>query len=119
MVNTRNINPRTRDTDRLAHLVSAANGFLAQHGDEPFFLFLHTYEPHTPYNPPARFIEQVRALDTGGDTVKLDAPLIESQPGVGVPGESWVANDRRVMYAAEVRYVDDCVPRRHREETGM
>ena len=66
VVNTRNINSRTRDTDRLAQLVTAANGFLEQHGDEPFFLFLHTYEPHTPYNPPARFIEQVRALDTGG-----------------------------------------------------
>ena len=65
VVDTRNINPRTCDTDRLAHLVTAANGFLEQHGDEPFFLFLHTYESRTPYNPPTRFIEQVRAFDTG------------------------------------------------------
>ncbi len=26
-----------------------AREWLAAHGDEPFFLFIHTYEPHTPY----------------------------------------------------------------------
>jgi len=26
-----------------------ARQWLAEHGDEPFFLFIHTYEPHTPY----------------------------------------------------------------------
>jgi arylsulfatase A-like enzyme len=34
------------------------------HGDAPFFLYLHTVEPHAPYNPPApfrqRFAPQVR-----------------------------------------------------------
>jgi len=28
---------------------SRAREWLADHGDEPFFLFIHTYEPHTPY----------------------------------------------------------------------
>ena len=36
--------------------IAAAEGWLS-HRDpaRPFFLFLHLYEPHTPYSPPARF----------------------------------------------------------------
>ena len=36
--------------------VAAADRWLAQRdAARPFFLFLHLYEPHTPYSPPARF----------------------------------------------------------------
>ena len=109
VVNTRNINSRTRDTDRLADLQAAANRFLDQHGDEPFFLFLHTYEPHLPYDAPDRFMEEVRALGAGWGDVTLDAPLVEFQDGLGVPEEAWVVERRRLQYAAEVRYVDDFI----------
>ena len=109
IINTRNINPTTRNTDRLANLQAAANGFLDEHGDESFFLFLHTYEPHQPYDAPDRFMEEVRAIGVGGGDVALDAPLVEFQEGLGVPKEAWVASDRRLQYAAEVRYVDDFI----------
>ncbi len=32
-----------------------ANQWLEQHGDEPFFLFIHYYDPHTVYEPPEPF----------------------------------------------------------------
>ena len=32
--------------------VDAALAWLDEHGDERFFLFLHTYEVHSPYTPP-------------------------------------------------------------------
>ena len=32
--------------------------FLADRGDEPFFLWAHYFDPHTIYEPPARFAEQ-------------------------------------------------------------
>ena len=35
--------------------VSAAIGWLNTHVDPKLFLFLHFYEPHMPYEPPARF----------------------------------------------------------------
>jgi len=107
VVDTRNIRPDTRDVDRLGNLLTAAVGFLREHGTAPFFLFLHTYEPHAPYAPPEEFRQQVRALDAGGIGADLDAPLVEYTPDVGVPQEAWVADNRRLQYAAEVAYVDD------------
>jgi arylsulfatase A-like enzyme/Flp pilus assembly protein TadD len=38
--------------------IAAADAWLAQRdATRPFFLFLHLYEPHKPYAPPARFAE--------------------------------------------------------------
>lgn len=109
IVNTRNINSTTRNTDRLANLDAAAGEFLEEHGQTPFLLFLHTYEPHHPYDAPERFIEEARALGVGRGDVDLAAPLIEFEEGLGVSPEAWVADDRRLQYAAEVRYVDDFI----------
>ena len=113
IVNTRNISERrgTVNRDRLADLLAAADGFLQEHGDEPFFLFLHTYEPHSPYNAPPRFIEQVRGLRMGASTVALDAPLVEFEIGLGVPEDAWVTDEHRLLYASEVSYVDDFIGR--------
>jgi choline-sulfatase len=38
-----------------ADTVAAATAWLAAQHSSRFFLFLHLYEPHTPYSPPARF----------------------------------------------------------------
>lgn len=35
--------------------VSSAQQWLSQQGDDPYFLFLHLYDPHTPYSPPEPF----------------------------------------------------------------
>jgi len=35
--------------------VAAARAWLTRHADGPFFLFLHTYQPHAPYTPPAPY----------------------------------------------------------------
>ncbi|MCY3972152.1 MAG: sulfatase-like hydrolase/transferase, partial [Acidobacteria bacterium] len=35
--------------------LAAASDWLEGMGDAPFFLFLHLYEPHAPYHPPAPF----------------------------------------------------------------
>lgn len=61
--------------------------WLERHRDEQFFLFLHTYQVHTPYTPPS-----------GYDLFPVDP----SMP----PGE----RDRR-LYAGEVRYTDEVLDR--------
>ena len=38
--------------------LSAASDWLEGIGDSPFFLFLHLYEPHAPYSPPAPFADR-------------------------------------------------------------
>ena len=38
--------------------LDAASDWLGDVGDSPFFLFLHLYEPHAPYNPPPPFADR-------------------------------------------------------------
>lgn len=42
-------------TGQVANRVDRAIELLEQRSDRPFFLFLHTYQIHCPYEPPARF----------------------------------------------------------------
>ncbi len=48
--------------ERFAGTVGEAVEWLEQEPREPFFLFLHTYETHHPYEPEAEYLE---AFDTG------------------------------------------------------
>jgi hypothetical protein len=41
----------------VARLVERAQAMIEKHPTRPFFLFLHCYDIHTPYEPPRRFIE--------------------------------------------------------------
>lgn len=47
------LTPHGRDTAENLNALTA--GWLDQVGEAPFFLFLHTIEPHTPYQPPPEF----------------------------------------------------------------
>ena len=38
--------------------LAAASSWLGEVAGSPFFLFLHLYEPHAPYNPPSPFAER-------------------------------------------------------------
>lgn len=40
---------------------------------KPFFLFLHLYEPHTPYTPPEPFAARYRASPYDGEIAEADA----------------------------------------------
>ncbi|HEY0141814.1 MAG TPA: sulfatase-like hydrolase/transferase [Thermoanaerobaculia bacterium] len=40
--------------------VQKAEAFVASHASEPFFLFVHLYEPHAPYTPPEPFRSRYR-----------------------------------------------------------
>ncbi len=39
--------------------LEAIEGWLEEHQTEPFFLYVHTTEPHLPYAAPGRFFEQI------------------------------------------------------------
>jgi arylsulfatase A-like enzyme/tetratricopeptide (TPR) repeat protein len=42
-------------------------------GSKPFFLFLHLYEPHTPYEPPEPFASRYRSAPYDGEIATADA----------------------------------------------
>jgi len=48
-------------------------GWMKGRGDKPFFLFLHLYEPHTPYEPPEPFASRYRAAPYDGEIATADA----------------------------------------------
>jgi len=116
------IDPSLRHT--LLHLAltceevnARAIPWLRAHADEPFFLFIHYWDPHWPYNPPARYRKLFyQGNPTDPNNHSLDAwwqyPLgaaardtwLRTAHGVITDAEYVVA-----LYDQEIRYVDDGV----------
>jgi arylsulfatase A-like enzyme len=108
VINTRNINQSSRGRDRLGDLHDEVAAFLRHHRDDRFFLFVHTYEPHWPYDPPQEFIDAVEAQMDSAALGRNATPrdLQEYEVGFGVTEDAYLATNRRAMYAAVVAYVD-------------
>jgi arylsulfatase A-like enzyme len=69
---------------------AGASAWIQAHADEPFFLFVHTYQVHEPYTPPEAFAK-LFAPDDG--TVDAVAARLERQ-------------DLLALYDAEIRMTD-------------
>ena len=52
---------------------AAAQQWISQRGANPFFLMLHLYEPHTPYDPPEPFHSQYPSAPYDGEIAEADA----------------------------------------------
>lgn len=89
-------------TNPIKEMEKAAFDWLDQHSKERFFLFLHTYEVHCPYNPPKNLFQKWAAW--------YDGPLRKETcfPDFHLPGKPSPADYKfiRNLYAAEVNYVD-------------
>ncbi len=67
-----------------------ARRWMTRQKNKRFFLFLHTYQVHYPYTPPAAY----------GD--------LGSEPARGARRDPWLPEDRDpALYDQEIRYVDD------------
>jgi arylsulfatase A-like enzyme len=91
--------------------VEAASRWLRSRGDggEPFFLWVHLYDPHGPYTPPPPFDRVDGSLDGGrthGDWYGV--PVEERGEILADPRELRVL---RALYAGEVSYADQQVGR--------
>lgn len=49
-------------------VVESARQWVAEHGENPFFLFVHTYEPHTPYEDD--YFVQAESLEAATEAVQ-------------------------------------------------
>jgi arylsulfatase A-like enzyme len=93
-----------------------AKPWIREHKDEPFFLFLHYWDPHTPYLPPASYVAPF--YDSGRDP--YDPANRSMEPAyhhMAYPffkhhhydliGPVTDAEYYNALYDAEVRYLDD------------
>jgi arylsulfatase A-like enzyme len=79
---------------------SAAMGWLTEHADGPFFLWVHLFDPHTPYDPPPGF------------AVPPDDPVDREGKIVPPRVRDFAALDRlNRAYRGEVAYADAQVGR--------
>jgi arylsulfatase A-like enzyme len=80
-----------------------AEAWVRAHADQPFFLWIHTYDLHKPYAPPRPY-----------DTMFWDsAPLPYEPPKNGLltgpPPTAREADYLRALYDGEIRYTDDAL----------
>jgi len=52
---------------------ASAQRWMTERGAKPFFLFLHLYEPHTPYEPPEPFASRYASSPYDGEIAQADA----------------------------------------------
>jgi len=76
-------------------------------GREPFFLWVHYLDPHTPYCPPVSFLPDSvppQGMDGSFDESDVDS-VLRGAKGRTPEERLWI----RALYQAEVRYVDYCI----------
>jgi arylsulfatase A-like enzyme len=96
------------DTARMFDVEHAASDFLEDAGeDQPFFLWVHYMDVHTPYVPAKRYVEEVTD-DSLGLYRKL---LAHTYTGLGWEVGDRTLSDLRTLYQATVRQVDASVGR--------
>ncbi len=89
------LHPESHVTGRVEHTFGTAAEWLARFGHLPFFLFVHTYEPHAPYDAPDDILAQYVDLD---DPAETRIPRLDN-----TPAERAHASNR---YDAGIAYTD-------------
>jgi len=98
-----------------AEVTDRALGWLGTKREEPFFAWVHYWNPHTLYDPPDELFERFYQ----GDPTDYEGPLIAAAPffararnfGVGPRLKRWLGDVRdpawgRAKYQAEIHYTD-------------
>ena len=57
---------------RAAEVVDRASKWVAARSDKPFFLWVHLFDPHSPYDPPSPFREKYRGRLYDGEVAYTD-----------------------------------------------
>ncbi|MBI4875222.1 MAG: sulfatase-like hydrolase/transferase [Acidobacteria bacterium] len=60
---------------RAGEVVDRAMGWLNSQSGQPFFLWVHVFDPHSPYDPPPPFREKYRARPYDGEVAYTDQQL--------------------------------------------
>ncbi len=80
--------------------------WLAAHADERFFLHVHHFDPHGPYDPKSPWIDEW-SPGYSGPWQRVEAPFLERAERPGVAAEAQIDIERvRALYDSEVRRID-------------
>jgi arylsulfatase A-like enzyme len=94
------------DTSRMFDVENAATDFLDD-AEEPFFLWIHYMDAHTPYVPAPRYIREVSDGFLGTHRM-LHA---HTRTGLGWEVDDRTLGELRTLYQAATRQVDDSIGR--------
>jgi len=67
--------------------------FIRRHRDEPFFLWLHYFDPHVPYSAPPRFNTRIPSSPYHAEVASADEEIgrvIEAIEGLGLREDTWL-----------------------------
>ena len=90
-------NPESQRGGAVEETYPAALKWLERYGHFPFFLFLHTYEIHAPYDPPVEWLEKFVNPDYSGE------PIDEPESADSEAERQYI----RQRYDAGIAYTDD------------
>jgi arylsulfatase A-like enzyme len=82
-----------------------AIGWLGDNSEKPFFLFVHYYDTHGPYDPPEPF-DTMYSPDEALRQQSAPHPFIFKDWVTNPPASSQALADRRALYRGEVTHVD-------------
>lgn len=94
------------DTSRMFDVEHAATDFI-EGTDEPFFLWIHYMDAHTPYVPAPRYIREVSSNWLGTHRM-LHA---HTRTGLGLEVDDRTLEELRTLYQAAVRQIDASIGR--------
>lgn len=85
-------NPSEYAERRAGEVVDRATRWLATQSGRPFFLWVHVFDPHSPYDPPSPFREKYRGRPYDGEIAYTDQQLGRLLAATaGKPGDTLIA----------------------------
>jgi arylsulfatase A-like enzyme len=99
----------TRPTQIAEEVTEQALEWLDDHRRQPFFLFLHYFDPHADYAPPAGYAERFDDDYQGPSVGEYGFLQRFEDPAMPLPDE--VARHVVALYDGEIRYTDDQIGR--------
>jgi arylsulfatase A-like enzyme len=94
--------PKPRRGASTSQLTDLATDWVRQHRNTDFFLWLHYYDPHSPYAPPIDYLPKNELVDRFGRSFENKGLARDGTFGRTGDERAWV----RALYDAEVRYTD-------------
>ncbi|MCZ6833063.1 MAG: sulfatase [Acidobacteria bacterium] len=97
----RTIKNNTKEKIIATPVIDAAGSWLREHGEDPFFLFVHLYDAHFNYDPPA---EHAALFDTGYTGPREHYRKYSYYPDHPLPPD--LLAQEVALYDAEIHFVD-------------
>jgi len=107
------IRPEHINNKDVKNIVDASLGWIKKNRRDNFFLFMHTYEPHTPLRDPLNVLPEIKKAYKQNNFFKVLRGYLKGLAGLKAVIEktpledvyNWFCNER-MLYDCEIRYTD-------------